>query len=250
MRLDGVEACDLGPANGNGDQCGGCVASSCTLGPHCGDGILDIACGELCDGAESPMNLPCARTCRFDNAKLVFLTPDVYSGNLMAYTERVVGDGIDAADWICHDLALDAGLFEPPEDGEPPILVPKFRAWLSSAMSPVNQRLDSGHAGIYVQRNGIVIANGWAGLTSGALLEPITVGPEPGQDQINDLVWTNTKPDGDLNQADLACVDWMDDVNGYGAVGFSGDVEAWTSLAGDVGKRACHDPSRLYCIEQ
>ena len=44
---DGVEECDLGPANNDGAQCGGCMSETCTLGPHCGDGHVDVACGEL-----------------------------------------------------------------------------------------------------------------------------------------------------------------------------------------------------------
>lgn len=57
MLHDGVEECDLGPANGNGDQCGGCIAGTCELGPYCGDGHHDVECGELCDGDESPDGL-------------------------------------------------------------------------------------------------------------------------------------------------------------------------------------------------
>jgi fibro-slime domain-containing protein len=51
---DGVvssqEVCDQGANNGNGDSSdyGGCAAD-CTLEPYCGDGVVDMAFGELCD---------------------------------------------------------------------------------------------------------------------------------------------------------------------------------------------------------
>jgi hypothetical protein len=250
MRYDGVEACDLGNANTNGVQCGSCAAGSCTLGPHCGDGNLDIACGELCDLNETQNNLPCGPTCRFDEAKLVFITPDKYRGDLRVYTEREVDDGVDAADWICHELALEAHFIEPPADLDDPPEQPQFRAWLSSMKKPVEERLDTTHAGIYVERDGTVVAHGWAGLSSGALLSTITASPIPGQVVLNKPVWTNTRPDGAMNQPTLACIDWMTAESGTGAFGFSGSPNAWTYIEGMFGERPCYEEARLYCIEQ
>ena len=45
-----LEACDLGAANGLGDgsDYGGC-ALDCTPEPNCGDGVVDVAFGEICD---------------------------------------------------------------------------------------------------------------------------------------------------------------------------------------------------------
>jgi hypothetical protein len=250
MKFEGVEECDLGPANGDGDDCGVCDSETCELGPYCGDGELDTKCGELCDGDESPMELPCAPGCRFKNAKLVFVTPDKYQGDLRAYTARQVDDGIDAADWICHDLALAAGLVAPPADEDNPPTGPRFRAWLSSATKPVTQRLNTTHNGIYVERIGTTIAVGWAGLTSGFLLKPITAGPAPEQSFINEPVWTNTRPNGEFNQPDLACVNWMTAEDGSGAFGFRGSLDSWTFIPGSFGERLCQEYARLYCIEE
>ena len=127
----------------------------------------------------------------------MFITPSFYSGDLTVYTEREVEDGIDAADWICHDLAADAGLVPPPPENEEPPEQPLFRAWLSSEAKPVSQRLDDSHTGPYVTRDGTVVAEGWGGLTSGALIAPIAATAEAGEFVDGQFVWTNTRPNGD-----------------------------------------------------
>ena len=248
--FEGVEECDLGPANGSPGQCGGCIAGTCEFGPYCGDGHHDEGCGELCDGDESPNGLACSPTCGFQDAKLMFITPGVYKGDLTVYTEHEVEDGIDAADWICHDLAAASGLVAPPSENEEPPQEPQFRAWLSSEAKPVAQRLNSSHTGIYVTRDGTLIAEGWDGLTSGSLLAPITATAEGGEYVLNDLVWTNTRPNGELHQSFLSCLDWTLDDTLKGAIGFSGSVDHWTYIEGEDGFYKCEWEAHLYCVEQ
>ena len=249
LQHDGVEACDLGLANGDGSQCGGCVAGTCELGPHCGDNHKDDACGELCDGDDSPSGLACTPTCRYDGARIVFITPGTYLGDLTAYTERQVEDGVDAADWICHDLADAAGLIDPPADdnNEPPS-IPRFRAWISSQGKPVSGRFATDYAGLYVTRGGTTIAEGWDGLT-GTLLAPITEGPN-GEQLLNKLVWTNTLTNGDVNDVSLSCINWMAGMDSDGAVGYSGSVEYWTFIPGEDGVQTCGLKRHLYCVQQ
>ncbi len=261
LRHDGVEECDLGPAN-HDSPCGGCT-TSCTFGAYCGDGNTDPECGELCDGGDSPDGLACSETCRFDGAKLVFVTPGTYSGDLTAYTERPTHDGVDAADWICHELADAAGLIEPPaEDDEPP--EPRFRAWVSAVgldelgepieleeqFKTVENRFNSDHTGFYLTRDGTKIAEGWAGLKSGELLAPITATTEPEMHLYDVSVWTNTRSDGTMNQSFLSCLDWTYDGELGGAIGNNGSVTAWTFIANDQGIQNCALKQRLYCVEQ
>lgn len=250
-KYEGVEECDLGMANSNGPHCGGCSAETCTLGPYCGDGHLDAECGEICDGGESPNGLACADTCRLETAKFVFITPGAYTGKLIGYTDREVEGGVEAADWICHDLADAAGLVEPPAENEMPFQTPQFRAWISSHEKPVDERLNKSHTGEYVTRDGTIVAMGWDGLTDGALDAPILTGPTLNDAIPGALVWTNTEPDGSFYEIELSCVNWISDSqDSDGALGFSGSVDAWTYIAGDLGKASCNAERRLYCIEQ
>ena len=260
---DGVEECDLGPANNDGAQCGGCMSETCTLGPHCGDGHVDVACGELCDGGDTPDGLSCSPTCRFEGAKLVFITPGYYGADLTSYTERPVHDGIDAADWICHDLADAAGLIVPPGENDEPI-EPRFRAWIGGAGKDENDepieieddyksvlnRFNTTHSGLYLTRDGTTIAEGWSGLVSGELLEPITATSELNEYRINKLVWTNTRPDGSLNQPFLSCFDWTFIGGLEGAIGFNADPSLWTFIQGEDGLWSCEASAHLYCVEQ
>ena len=248
-QLYGVEECDLGGSNGDGTQCGGC-SIACELGPYCGDGEHNPECGELCDQDESPDGLSCTPTCGFENAKLVFITPSAYVGNLTAYTERPVADGIEAADWICHDLAVEGGLILPPGENDEPPLEPRFRAWLSSEGQAVDQRLDKGHTGSYVTRDGDVIAVGWDGLTSGSLLLPIEDAAELGVSVTGKVVWTNTEPDGTINQPFLSCNNWTVTGDFGGGIGANSDVAQWTQLLGNDGVWTCSWKAHLYCIEQ
>ena len=108
----------------------------------------------------------------------------------------------------------------------------------------------SSHTGIYVTRDGTLIAEGWDGLTSGSLLAPITATAEGGEYVLNDLVWTNTRPNGELHQSFLSCLDWTLDDTLKGAIGFSGSVDHWTYIEGEDGFYKCEWEAHLYCIEQ
>ncbi|MCB9751575.1 MAG: hypothetical protein H6713_16500 [Myxococcales bacterium] len=261
-RHDGVEECDLGKANHDG-VCGGCT-KGCTFGGYCGDDTVDVACGELCDGVDnpSPDGVGCTNTCRFD-AKLVFITPGQYTGNLTAYTDRPVHDGVDAADWICHDLADAAGLVAPPAEDDNTD-TPRYKAWISAEgldefgdpltlednFKTVDRRLNTDHAGFYATRDGTVIAEGWSGLTSGQLLTPITATTEPEEHVYDASVWTNTRSDGTMNQPFLSCLDWTYDGAIGGAVGKSGNVSSWTFIESEQGIKSCELTRSIYCIEQ
>ena len=57
--LDEGEACDDGDSD-NFDEC----ANDCTVGPECGDGVVDSASGETCDPPSMPA--PNGSDCRDD----------------------------------------------------------------------------------------------------------------------------------------------------------------------------------------
>ncbi len=57
----GVEACDAGAANQDGLY-GGCQ-KDCSLGPHCGDGVVQMNAGEGCDDGNQIDGDGCSATC-------------------------------------------------------------------------------------------------------------------------------------------------------------------------------------------
>jgi fibro-slime domain-containing protein len=62
-QLDPGEQCDLG-TSGNTGACGVC-RSNCKLGPYCGDGVKDTACGETCDDGKNDGSYgTCTPTCQ------------------------------------------------------------------------------------------------------------------------------------------------------------------------------------------
>ncbi len=58
------EACDEGTANNTGAY-GGCNAN-CTLGPYCGDGMLQLQFGESCDDGNGNSGDGCSSSCQVE----------------------------------------------------------------------------------------------------------------------------------------------------------------------------------------
>ncbi|MEZ4430206.1 MAG: hypothetical protein R3A51_21200 [Nannocystaceae bacterium] len=251
----GVEECDDG-INNDADKCGGCDPATCTFGPYCGDGKLDAVCNELCDGEVDPSHKGCADDCWFDKeqVRLVFITDAMFSGDLVGHLaalapEREVESGVEAADWICHTLAAQAGLI-PQADDEP--LEPSFRAWLSAAGQPAASRL-AHHELTLLLPNGVVVAEGWAELTSGSLQNPINLTPQFEVTPGNALVWTNSLASGAIASPTDDCLGWTSNSFAfYGRIGFNGGVSdgLWTHVEGDNGSWSCVSKSSLYCMEQ
>lgn len=174
--------------------------------------------------------------------KRVFVTSDAYSGNL---------GGLAGADAICQDLATGASL-----DGV-------YKAWLSSTTTSAASRLT--HVFVpYVLVNGVVVADGWDGLTSGTLLVPINVNEKGGPPPIlaspcggtsESVVWTSTATSGALGTTQGAtCDDWASSGPTSGAIlGYADRTDsAWTDGCALQGEDStiCSSNAALYCIEQ
>jgi hypothetical protein len=119
-----------------------------------------------------------------------------------------------------------------------------FRAWLSTAESAAADRLLHSR-GRYVLVNGLVVAEDWDGLTSGALLHPIDV-DEMSQTQTLP-VWTGTLDDGQPAFGSEFCDGWTSFGDFWGGTGLSSAVDATWSFFSDV---PCGTDLHLYCIEQ
>ncbi len=191
--------------------------------PECGNGIVEP--GEECDDANGDPNDGCWLCA---NDRIVFVTSEVYKGFLL--------QGLAGADARCRMLAALAGLPN----------VPTYRAWLSTATVAAAERMHHSH-GRYTLVNGIPVAYGWHGFTSGELLAPIDV-DENSQIQTYAPVWTGTLADGSPALGSDFCNDW-DLPHSLFATGGTGRTTAqddrWSFFFQDV----CDGDAPLYCIE-
>lgn len=165
--------------------------------------------------------------------KRVFLSSQSYTANL---------GGVSGADNLCQGLATNAGLGG------------TWRAWISQSGSSPSTRFVQ-HNGPYVLLNGTVIANNWADLTDGTLLNPINR-DETGQTRAVQA-WSNTTTSGLFDSASsggcggTVCGSWT--IGGpcnnpnCGQTGSSSGVsQDWTR----GGAACCFVVNHLYCFEQ
>ena len=145
-----------GDTDSSGDQTtsdGSGTGSSSTgpTPPVCGNG--EVEGDETCDDGNAIPGDGC-QECAKDS--IVFISSETYKGFSLG--------GLYGADQRCQSLAAKAGL-------ENPLT---FKAWLSTPeMSAADRLLHS--RGRYVLVNGLVVAQDWDALTSGALDNPIMV---------------------------------------------------------------------------
>jgi hypothetical protein len=180
--------------------------------------------GETCDDGNADPEDGC-KECARDS--IVFISSETYQGFNLG--------GLYGADQRCRSLAAKAGLLRPET----------FRAWLSTPTMSAADRM-SHSRGRYTLVNGLVIANDWASLTSGSLLNTITV-DENSQSQ-DTRVWTGTLADGQPAVGSEFCGDWDDDsgcCSLAGRAGASPPIQAGPSSTQD----GCGGQYRLYCFE-
>jgi hypothetical protein len=158
--------------------------------------------------------------------RIVFLSSEEYTGNL---------GGLEGADQICTDLALEAGL------------VGNFKAWLARGTdeNPASRFVRSAEP--YVLVDGTQIALDWDDLTDGEILAPINV-DENGAHHSLDLVWTSAAADG-TSSGYQDCSGWTIEqpLPDSGGLGLNTETDFhWTEQVG----RACDETYALYCFEQ
>jgi hypothetical protein len=270
----GCAACETCLGDGTcSDPCGG---SGCCAGSTCADGESNSACGRngqacqvcsgtgvTCGGGGTPGVCGCTPITTCPAGVACGTIPDGCGGTVTCGTcgsgqgclagvcspvrfafvssVRYTGNlgGLDGADAKCTALAAAAGL------------PGSYRAWLSDDTgSPATRFTQSPLP--YVMVNDTVIANNWAGLTSGTLLRDFEV-TETGAGVIS-AVWTNTNGNGTLTSGGSDCDNWT---NGTftppsGPVGRCGDTFStdvgWTLNPGS-GIR-CDAPESLFCFQQ
>jgi hypothetical protein len=163
-----------------------------------------------------------------------FFTGDLVTGAQTQYPGTCSGvtTGLDAGDCICQTLADNALL-----DGT-------YKAWLSDDTMDARDRLTQANVP-YIRVDGeVVVANSFADLVDGSLMNPIFLTEDGGAPRSE--VWTGTRPDG--TAAPDNCANWTSQSNAdLGTVGapFLSDV-TWTERFSSN----CDNELFIYCIEQ
>ncbi|MCW5890283.1 MAG: DUF1554 domain-containing protein [bacterium] len=159
--------------------------------------------------------------------KTVFITSAIVTGDL---------GGIAGADALCNDLASASSL------------PGTYKAWLSDSASSPATTFTKDHR--YLLPDGTtLVANSWADLTDGTLVNDITQ-TESGGEVTNVLVMTNTYADGTA-VPNGACQDFTSAAEEE-AVGLGINVLSdsnWTSYATGGCTNSFYS-YRLYCFEQ
>jgi len=220
----------------------GPAGSTGPMGPA-GPTSLTALTGTACtayDGEASVLNITVAAngtvmiTCPSpgQTSKKVFLTSALYSGNL---------GGLAGADMLCQNLAITAGLSG------------TFKAWLSDSNQSPYSRFTHPTQN-YVRVDGVLVAIGWQGITSGIIQNPINV-TEIGtivNDNTNGA-WTNTMDTGLAwtASANGTCTDWTSENTSQNT-----EVILGSNMHTDYGwtwgfySFSCQAHYRLYCFEQ
>ncbi len=219
LNVSAGELCD----DNNGDNSDACPACQPAM---CGDGFAQANIEE-CDDGNQAEDDACSNACLLLGLR-VFVSSSVYNGNLGT---------LAGADQKCTALATAANLGG------------TWMAWLSDGVSsPSGRFMTKGGPQPYVRLDGKIVANNWAALISMPLLVPIDITEKnlPAGDPSH--VWTNTKPDGTVNNFDNNCIGWTTSGNGLDAN--NGLRSATDGNWSQEGTDKCGTQNRLYCFEQ
>jgi hypothetical protein len=172
------------------------------------------------------------------NEKLVFVTAAAYATN-----GNVAGTSFNspaAADTRCGERATAAGL------------PGTYKAWIATTTGVDDPATRFTHAtGRYLLIDGqTVIANNWAGLISGTLLNPPTL-RDDGYN-VGVFPWTNVATNGTATVSGSSttanCSAWTNNTSGTAAYGFTGYLTSfWTA---DGTNAACTSTNNLLCFQQ
>jgi hypothetical protein len=223
---------------------------TCQVGT-CNDKIqneaeTDVDCGgptctkcadtQSCNVATDCMNDDCSKgLCITPTARIIFVTSTMTDGNM---------GGLLGADGICNSLA---GKKQLPGT---------YMAWLSdNTGSPSTRMVKS--AVPYTLVDGTVVADNWAGLTSGTLKHAIDMTELGGTPPIGNTgcggggyptVYTDTHLDGTLANSNYTCVNWTAGGTNQSTLGRANITDqTWTSFCGGA---LCKSLSPIYCVQQ
>jgi cysteine-rich repeat protein len=206
-----LEECDDANSE-NGDHCIACVEAFCK------DGFVEVGV-EQCDDKLQPDN---CKDCVI--LRRVFITTTTFTADKIL--------GLNGGDARCNADAESKGL------------PGRFRAWLSDSTGSPSSRFDTTFKGNYLRLDGILVAEGWDGLTTIGPMVPINIDVDG--KMAGGSVWTNTKSDGTIDAAVNHCTNWTS-LAGTSNIGDATQTgKLWTMADSGEG---CNGGARLYCFE-
>lgn len=247
------ESTDSGPTTGSLASCGDGVVQApevcdgggetpscdvdCTAA-GCGDGVVNLMAGEVCDDGNPADGDGCESSCTVTgepgSAKFVFVTSEVYTGDL---------GGLAGADAKCQALAEKAKL------------PGTYMAWLSDDTGSPATRMKLS-TGPYRRPDGTTVANSWADyMLYNALLAPINMTETGGtpaviagicEPTLETLVWTNTDNFGKQLEIGSSCSSWTS-ASGLSNQGKAAATDSWWTAYCNA---PCSYTFPLYCFEQ
>ena len=155
-----------------------------------------------------------------------------YTGANSAFMTCASFAGLKIADCACQVMATNAGLAMPPSG--------KYVAWLSTAANDMTCRITGATNPLincpipaggprWIDTQGSVIANGFAGLFSGTLMSPLNV--TENKTTLMGNVWTGTNSNGTTASTVAAgatdCTGWT--AAGSGTVGDLASTTTWSN---------------------
>jgi hypothetical protein len=201
---------------------------------HCGNDSCKT--GQMCTNNSQCASHMCGGAGTCVAAKRVFATSVGYSGNR---------GGLAGADLKCQGAAVAAGL------------TGNHQAWLSDTTSSAAARLTHSTTP-YVRVDGALVANNWDDLVDGTIAIPINrtemntlAVSDPVCDNVQNWVFTGTRPDGSLLDGSLTCGDWTLDTGGSAWGRFTTTDSQWSSACtGGAPVNYCGRKTPIYCFEQ
>jgi hypothetical protein len=170
---------------------------------------------------------------RFSDFSRVFVSSVTYTGDLVTAAKGISagfsGDGLQAADFICQNLANAASLGG------------TWKAWLSTSTANAQSRIVDK---AYKHVNNTLVANNMADLIDGTISNAIRMTETRSLLLPGEAVWTGTTSAGvaDVN----TCNGWASAaVNGRTGLASSSGT-AWTDNAASL----CSSLYHIYCFEQ
>lgn len=226
-----VASCGDACATSTGDTSDTTAANACdTCGSVCGDGVQDPP--EECDDGNMVADDGCDNSCLLaEMPRTVFVTAALIRGDFGG----VEGDEkLAKADLECQGPATEHGY------------TGIFRAWMSSDTVSPASRFDTEFTGEYRRLDGKLVAQGWKGLVSGTLVNPIDIDDNAALVlDVEPFAWTSTATSG--MAVNGHCDNWSN--SAPPALGLLGSIHATDDKWTFSSQQDCGAKFRIYCIQ-
>jgi len=163
----------------------------------------------------------------------VFVTSDVFVGDLKTGWNNDINGGLKRADIHCQCTAQEAGL------------TGGYLAWLNIWGSNLNEFKTDDTPRHFIRTDGQCVALSWEELLSENHMQPINIDENVSPVKDNSTVWTGANANGSF--AAPACWSWTSSQDT--ALGTVGAANAKGANWSNAGAKDCNTANHLYCIQ-